>query len=171
MRRSLTAALAAFVPIAAVPLVSEARPRPVPAYAAAPAVTVDVSRLRALGLGPTADIIQSALASELRAFGPPGGGRIVVRLTGLSLNAYAGDNDGGGGSGGQGSGSGSGSNNDYLEGEILVIGPRGEVISQRPQIAVLPANSGGAYYQPGAEQRRVVNIAHQFAAWIIRQGG
>lgn len=130
-------------------------------------VSVDVSRLRALGLGPTAEVLGAAVAEALRGGESVGGGRIVVRLTALSLNAYAGSNGGGGG-GGSGGSSGSGSDYDYLEGEVLVLGPGGEILSQRPQVAALPANSGGAYYMRDAERRRVVAIGQHFAAWARR---
>lgn len=145
-----------------------ARPR-AGAVQASSGIEVDVSRLRALGLGPVAEVIGAAVADALRAeAGERGyGGRLVVRLTALSLNAYAGSNSGGGGGFGGGSG-GSGADYDYLEGEILVVGPRGEILSQRPQLSAVPASSGGAYYLPGAEKRRVIAVAQHFAAWARR---
>lgn len=161
----LAAALALALPALVAP--SDARPRQ---QAAAPGVTVDVSRLRALGLGPTADLLQAALADELVRSGGPAGGRLVVRITGLSLNAYAGSNGDGGGGGGGGSGGGSGTNFDYLEGEILVVGPGGEVVSRRPQVSALNASSGGAYFLPDAERNRVVALAQHFAGWVKRIG-
>lgn len=149
----------------------QARPRHREAVAAAPAsgVTVDVSHLRSIGLGEYADIVGRAVASELAADGAatPGGGRLVVRLTGLSLSSFAGS-DGGGGGGAGGGGAGSGGNFDYLEGEVLVVGPHGEIISQRPQTSSLSATSGGPYYVPGFDQRRAEAVGRAFAAWVRR---
>lgn len=147
--------------LAALP--AEARPR----GSVAPGVVVDVSRLRALGLGPTADLVQAAVARELAGGLPAApGARIVVRLTGLSLNSYVGSSSGNGG-GGAGAGSiGGGGDYDYLEGDLLVLGPRGEILAQRHQVSSSPASSGGAYYLPGAERRRVEAISRNFAGWL-----
>ena len=138
--------------------------------AVAPSVTVDVSRLRAIGVGEYAEIVGSAVEDELAKDGAaaPPGGRLVVRLTGLSLPSYAGSDGGSGGGGGGGGSGGAGGNFDYLEGEILVVGARGEIISQRPQTASISSSSGGAYYLPGFDRRRAEAIARTFAAWVRR---
>lgn len=150
---------------AVVPLSALARPR---AVTAAPAgIAVDVSRLRALGLGPVADLVQVSLARELAA----SGARVAVRITGLSMNSYVGSGSGaGGGGGGSGAAGGGGGDYDYLEGDVLTLGPRGEIVSQRHQVVSSPASSGGAYYLPGAEQRRVEAISRAFADWARRAG-
>lgn len=144
--------------------------RPRAAVAAQTGTVVDASRLYALGLGATADLVRSAVAREL-AGGVPWapGARVLVRLTGLSMNAYAGSNGGGGGGGGSGGGgSGNGGDFDYLEGDLQVVGPRGEILSQRHLVASSPASSGGAYYLPNAEGRRLEAVARVFADWLRR---
>lgn len=139
---------------------------------------VDVDRLLALSLGPTAELVRSAMTAELQSVfaGRLGGQRLVVRLTGLSLGAYVG---GGGGSGGGGTGGGGGGGGrgggggetDYLEGEALLLGPSGEILARYPQLLALPSSSGGAWYQPGNEQLRVVILARYYAQWLRRSIG
>ena len=156
--------------LALVPPAAEARSRGARSATAGPGLVVDVSRLKALGLGQTADLIQSAVAREL-AGGIPGapGARIVVRLTGLSLNSYVGSSGvGGGGAGGDSGSGGGGGEYDYLEGDLLVVGARGEVLAQRHQVVSSPSSAGGAYYLPGSEDRRVVTISRNFAEWLRR---
>lgn len=142
---------------------ADARPRANAATAAA-GIVVDVSRLRATGLGPTADLLQAAVARELA--GAVGGARVTVRLTGFSFASYAGSDGGGGGSGGDGGGAGG--IVDYLEGDFQVIGAGGAVLAERHQVSSSPASSGGAYYLPGAEERRVEAAGRTFAAWVKR---
>src|SRR5918912_652998 len=116
---------------------------PAPARAQAPSiapgtrfssVTVDVGPLHARRLGDYAEFIRRSLTAELqRAFADRLGGpgpRLVVVVTGVSLNPYV-----GGGTGGRrGRGSGGGYDSDYLEGEAIVVGPRGEGIARHPQV-------------------------------------
>jgi hypothetical protein len=125
-------------------------------------VTVDVSELKAKGLGPTADILgRVALAQARAAFadrtGP--GPTLVIRLTNLSFRPN------GGGAGAQ---AGS-APNDYLEGELVVVGPRGAVIERRPQLFAQPSSYGGAWYDPESERRRLTALASNFALWARRQ--
>lgn len=162
----LVASLAALV-MAASPAAMARSRAPVATQAG---TVVDASRLYALGLGPIADQLRSTVAREL-AGGLPWapGARIVVHLTGLSMNAYAGSNGGSSG-GGAGGASGNGSDFDYLEGDLQVLGPRGEVVSQRHLVVSSPASSGGAYYLPNGEDRRISAVARVFADWLRRQG-
>lgn len=160
MTRAASLVLAALALLA--PAAAEARPRG--SAASAPAIVVDVSRLRALGLGATADRLQAAIARELAA-GGVAGTRFSVRLTGFSLASYAGAD--GPGSGGR-DGGGGGGVVDYVEGDYQVLGPGGEILAQRSQVSSSPASSGGAYYLPGAEERRIDAAGRTFALWIKR---
>jgi len=134
-------------------------------------VAVDVGPLRAQGLNGCAEFVRQALSAELqRAFADRLGGpgpALVVRITGLSLNSYAGS---GQGTGGRGRSLG-GSDNDYLDGEALVVGPRGAVLARHPQLSVVPASSGDAWYDPQSESRRVVALAQHYAGWLRRTLG
>jgi len=128
-------------------------------------VAVDVSQLRQKGFGPGADLVQGAMLSALRnGFAPRIGGRgprLVVVVTSVALNAFAGESNF--------RSFGSFSSNDYMEGEALVVGPRGEILARYPQLLALPANSGGAWYRPDNEQRRLVALAQTYAAWLQRK--
>lgn len=166
-RRSFLFGLAAFGLLA---LAGAGRAQVAPARFAS--VSVDVGPLRAQGLDAYAEFIRRALTAEVqRAFvdrlGGPGPA-LVVRITGVSLNMYAG---GGVGSSGRGRGLGGGGDNDYLDGEALVVGPRGAVLARYPQLSVVPASSGGAWYDPQSEQRRVAALAQHYAAWLRRTIG
>lgn len=128
-------------------------------------VAVDVGPLRAQGFGEYADLVGRTLERELaRAYadriGGRGGPRLVVRVTGLSLRSYV-----GGGSSRFGFGGGQ---NDYLDGEALVVGTGGRVLARHPQLSALPSSSGGAWYDPESEGRRLVALAAHYAGWLRR---
>lgn len=159
-RRTLLAAgLAGLAPGA-----PEALAQPTPRPARFSSVAVDVRPLLDRGLGAYAERLRGVLQAELRrAFADRLGGagpRLVVLVKGVSLNAYA-------GSGARGRGMG-GSVNDYLDGEALFLGPRGEVLGRHPQLSALPASSGGAWYDPESENRRLVALAAHYAGWLRR---
>lgn len=126
-------------------------------------VGVDVSHLRAIGSGPFADIVQGAMTDELRRvfadrIGP--GPRLVVRVTGLFLTTLP---EGGGGRFRHGGGS---SSTDSLDGEALVVGPRGEILARYPQHNnVIPQ---GAWYDPLNERKRADAVARNYAQWLRR---
>lgn len=130
-----------------------------------PAIVVDVSVLRQRGLTVEADIVQRTIAAEIARSGPRG--RVHVRITGLSLSAFVG---GMGSSGHRGSGGGGGPSSDYLEGDFQMLGPQGEVLAGRPLLVTAPASSGGAWYLPGVDQRRIEAIARNFAGWVRQYG-
>jgi hypothetical protein len=130
-------------------------------------VAVDVGPLHARGLGPYAEYVRQSLGSELRrAFadrlGP--GPRLVVRVTGISLNAYAGHGHGIG-RGKEGGGGGS----DYLEGDALAVDSRGQIIGAHHQVSATPASMGGPWYDPASEQKRTAFLAYHYAQWLRRQ--
>ena len=161
-RRSfLVASLAALAPVIASSVSAALRVRG--AGHPSSSIVVDVDRLRALGLGATAEL-QSVLADRI------GGRNLVVRITGLTLSAYAGGGGGGGGAGGGGGGGrgGGGGETDYLEGEALLLGAGGEIVARHPQLLALPSSTGGAWYRPDNEQRRIVILARYYAQWLRR---
>ncbi len=142
-------------------------------FASAPAawqfssVTVDVDRLHALGLGAYAEFVRAAVLAETRrAFADRlgrGGPRLVVRITGVQLSSYSGS--GGGRLGGGGTPS------DYLQGEALIVAPRGEILARYPQLSATPASSGGPWYDLQSERRRAIYLAQHYAAWLRRTIG
>jgi hypothetical protein len=144
-RRSVLAGLAA--------LASPALAQPKAAFSS---VSVDVSHLRAIGVGPLADLVRDAMTDELgQVFADRIGGsgpRLVVRLTTLHLTAFAG---GGGRHGGA---------SDSIEGEVLLVGAGGAVLARYPQIASEVAQ--GAWYDPDAERRRAERVARTYAQWL-----
>jgi hypothetical protein len=130
-------------------------------------VVVDVSHLRAIGASRTADLVQAAMTEEARRVfadrtGP--GPRLVIRVTAVSMRSWAGGGEGGFPGGG-------GIGNDFIEGEALVLGPRHEILARHPQLFAHPANSGGAWYDPDNEGRRVVLLSRYFAQWLRRSLG
>jgi hypothetical protein len=131
-------------------------------------ISVDVTPLHAKGLGAYAEFVRSALTAEMRrAFADRIGGpgpRLVIRVNAVSLSAYA-----GGGSGSRGRGGGG--NTDYLDGEALIVGARGEILARYPQLSATDAASGGAWYDPQSEQRRAQYLAHHYASWLRRTLG
>jgi hypothetical protein len=126
---------------------------------------VDVSVLKAKGLGPFADLVAAATLSELnRSFADRidrRGPRLVVRVTSISLTAFpdgGGERWWGGGKGGGGT--------DSVEGEALAIGPRGEVIARHPQLAVLDVRT--SILTPN-EQGRAVAVSQHYVRWLRRE--
>ena len=165
-RRSFLLGSAAFATAAfAGPSLAQFAPAAVPQRFSS--VIVDVDRLHALGLGAYAEFVRSAVLAETRrAFADRLGGpgpRLVVRITGISMASYSG---GGGGRFGGGS-----QHTDSLDGEALIVGRQGEILARYPQLSATSAASGGAWYDPASEHRRVVNLAQHYAGWLRRRIG
>lgn len=129
-------------------------------------VRVDVRPLIAQGNGPQAEALRADLTAALRrSFADRLGGRgpsLVVLIRGLSLPPYAGGQT-------MGRGIGGGTQTDYLDGEALLVGRRGEVLGRHPQLTATPSSYGGAWYDPASERRRVTVIADIYAEWLRRQ--
>jgi hypothetical protein len=125
-----------------------------------------VEPLHARGLGPYAEFIRAALLAETRrAFADRigrGGPRLVVRVTGVQLSSY------GGGGGDRYGGS---INSDYLEGEALVVGARGEILARYPQLSATPAGSAAFWNDPQGERKRTLYLAQHYASWLRRTIG
>jgi len=126
---------------------------------------VDVSVLRAKGLGPFADLVGAAALDELRrSFADRldrRGPRLVVRLTGIFQTPFP---DSGGG--GRWWRDGRGGGTDSLDGEALAVGPRGEILARHPQLAVLDVRT--SILNPN-EQGRAVALAQHYVRWLRRQ--
>ena len=126
-------------------------------------VRVDIRPFLTQGGGLQAEALRDDLVAALRSsFADRLGGNgpsLVVVVRSLSLTAYAGS---------QGRRFRGGGQTDYLDGEALLIGRRGEVLARHPQLSALPASSGGAWYDPDSERRRVTAIAEHYAQWLRR---
>ncbi len=129
------------------------------------AVRVDVGPMIARGYGVQAEALRGDLLAALqRSFADRLGGSgtsLVVRVQSLSLSPYAGSQAGRGSFGGGGS-------TDYLDGEALLVARDGRIIARHPQLSALPSSSGGAWYDPDSERRRVAAIAEHYAQWLRR---
>lgn len=127
--------------------------------------SVDVSALRAKGLGPFADLIADATLDELRrSFADrldPRGPRLVVRLTGLFLTPFP---DGGGGDDWWRGGNGGGT--DSLEGDALAVDRKGEIQASHHLLAVLDVRT--SILTPN-EPGRAVEVSRHFVRWLRRQ--
>lgn len=134
---------------------------PTPAFSD---VRVDVRPLLAKGGGLPAEALAGDLTAALRkSFAGRIGGRgpaLVVVVTGLSLRDYVGNGGGRFGLGGMQS--------DYMEGDALLVGHRGEVLGRHHQLTATPSSYGGAWYDPANESRRVAVIADIYAQWLAR---
>ncbi|MHC2021271.1 hypothetical protein [Methylobacterium sp. CM6247] len=128
-------------------------------------IRVDVGPLLAQGGGAPAEALRGDLLTALnQEFADRLGGTgpvLVVRIKSLSLRPYTGSEGGRSGFGG-------GSQSDYLDGEALLVGRRGEVLARHPQLSALPSSSGGAWYDMDSERRRVAAIARHYAGWLRR---
>lgn len=126
-------------------------------------VRVDVRPLLAKGAGIQAEALAADLTAALRKtfagrIGERGPGLVVV-ISGLSLRAYA-------GSEGRSIGN---LQNDYLEGEALLVGAKGQVLGRYQQRTATPSSYGGAWYAPDFEARRLASIADIYAHWLARE--
>lgn len=128
-------------------------------------IRVDVGPLIAQGNGLQAEALRADLLAALRQSFADRLGRdgplLVVRIRSISINPYAGSQGGRGGFGG-------GTSSDYLDGEALVVGRRGEILRRHPQLSTTPSSSGGAWYDQASERRRVAAIAEHYAGWLRR---
>ncbi|MGC5780412.1 hypothetical protein [Methylobacterium sp. NFXW15] len=127
-------------------------------------VRVDASPLLAKGGGLPAEAMAADLTAALRKTMADriggNGPRLIVVITDLSLRDYV-------GSGGGRLGS-SGSQNDYLVGDALLVGRKGEVLGRHHQMTATPSSYGGAWYDPDSERRRISVIADIYAQWLAR---
>ena len=133
------------------------------------AIRVDTSRIAKQGWGANADRIRLAMERQLaETLGPiyrrGAGATLNVVVKGVWLSSSAGGSGGGKPTGGGGS-------NDNFDSEIFVLGPRGEVLQTFPILSVLDSGSGGAWYRPDVDQRRVAALIENNALWIRRYLG
>ena len=158
-RRTFVALLSA----ALTPLASAARAQAFPQFFSS--FAVDVSVLKAKGLGPFADLVAAATLHELgRSFADrvdSRGPRLIVRVTEVDLTSSP---DGGGGDRWRGGGSGGGT--DSVNGEALAVGPHGEILARHPQLAVLAVNTSAV--DPN-EQGRAIAVAQHYVRWLRRE--
>ena len=90
------------------------------------------------------------------------GATLHVVVKGVWLSSFA---------GGSGRSTGGGGSNDNFDSEITVLGPRGEVLQAFPILSVVDSGSGGAWYRPDVDQRRVAALIENNSLWIKRYLG
>lgn len=123
-------------------------------------VRVDTSRLAAQGWGIGARDVASRLGDRVRAafsdrIDGRNGATLVVRVVGITMPTYV----GGGGIFGHPA-------SDYVESEAVLVGPRGVELARYPMLSALPATSGGAWYDPANEVRRLEAALDHHAQWL-----
>ncbi|MGE7469703.1 hypothetical protein ACQKLX_09685 [Bosea sp. NPDC003192] len=126
-------------------------------------IRVDARRLGPQGWGENAPRIARAMELELaRQLAPlrqRGGPTLHVALQGLWLAAAV------------GSGSpGDSDSNDNMDSLAEVV-DRGRVLFSREIRSMMPSSSGGAWYRPDIDQRRVAALLENNAQWIKRYLG
>jgi len=127
-------------------------------------IEVDVSELRAKGLGGFADMIGDAVRRELQAHYPSTrqGARLVVSLESVFLTGSPGiERDGFGSFGGF-------APQDSLSGVNYLVGSDGRVIETYPLTAHSTAASAGPTHLP-LERERAVILAQTYAQWLVRR--
>lgn len=126
-------------------------------------IRVDARRLGPQGWGENAPRIARALELELaRQLAPlrqRGGPTLYVTVQGLWLNTATGTG-----------GAGDGGDNDNMDSVAEVI-DRGRVLFSRDIRSMLLSSSGGAWYRPDVDQRRVAALLENNAQWIRRYLG
>ncbi len=131
-------------------------------------ISVDSSALGSTAAGGLSAYVKQLLEASLRQnfVGQIGGGKnepsLIIRITGIQMNSSP---DSGGGRGGSRNGGGG---SDYLEGEALIIGPRGNVLLRYPMLSALNASSSG-WYLKDHERNRLVALCNHYAWWLKRQ--
>lgn len=134
------------------------------------AIEVDVSALRAKGLGGFADMIGDAVRSELQAHYPTirDGARLVVSLDSVFLTGSpAIEHDPFDRFGGFG-GFGGFAPQDSLSGVNYLVGRDGRVIETYPLTVHSAAAAAGPTHLP-LERERAVILAQTYAQWLVRR--
>jgi len=125
-------------------------------------IEVDVSALRAKGVGAFADLVGNEVRRELQAHYSPGrgGARLVVSLDTLFLT---------GSPGGDGiDGFGGFLANDALGGTNRLVGPDGRVIDTYPLNITSPATRAGPP-NLALERERAMILGQVYAQWLVRR--
>lgn len=132
------------------------------------AIRVDTSRLASQGWGGRSLEIKHALERQLATTLAPmirrGGPTLHVLVKGVWLASFAGGSGGGKPTGGGGS-------MDNFDSDYTLVGPRGEVIASYPIQSTIGSDSGGAWYLPDVDDRRVAALIENNALWIRRYLG
>jgi hypothetical protein len=130
------------------------------------AIRVDTSRLAAQGWGPRSQEIKRDLERQLATTLAPmirrGGPTLAVTVKGVWLASWA---------GGGGKFSAGGASMDNFDADYVLTGPRGEVLGQWTILSTIGSDSGGAWYRPDVDQRRVAALIENNALWIRRYLG
>lgn len=160
LRRSLAASILSFALIFGLASTSAALAQGRPAVGS---IEVDVSELRAKGLGGFADMIGDAVRRELQAYYPSDrqGARLVVSLESLFLTGAPGIESGFGRFD-------SFAPQDSLSGVNYLVDRDGRVIDTYPLNVSSPAASAGPSHLP-LERERAIILGQTYAQWLVRR--
>ncbi|MDR1827084.1 MAG: hypothetical protein LBR29_02000 [Methylobacteriaceae bacterium] len=127
-------------------------------------VKVDASSYRNQGYKHWADLVEQAGNAEAKRLFPlrKGGPRLVIRVDSVFLTAFAGRGE-------YDEFSSGGSDNDSIEATAVVVDGNGRTICNARQLSSLDAGSGGAWYLPDNEPRRVQALARNSVQWFSRR--
>lgn len=128
------------------------------------AIRIDATPLTVQGWGPHTAIVKAELERALIAnLGPAyrrgAGPTLVVTLNSMWLSSFAGNGAKPGSAGGS---------NDYLNSVATLVDRRGRELASYPIMSTELSSSGGAWYLPGIDERRVMALARNNALWIKR---
>jgi len=160
LRRSLAASILSIALIFGLASTSAALAQGRPAVGS---IEVDVSELRAKGLGGFADMIGDAVRRELQAHYPSNrqGARLVVSLESLFLTGAPGIESGFGRFD-------SFAPQDSLSGVNYLLDRDGRVIDTYPLNVSSPAASAGPSHLP-LERERAIILGQTYAQWLVRR--
>jgi hypothetical protein len=132
-------------------------------------IVIDVAPLVAKGLGGgyaerVRQLLTASFAKEFAGLVGGSGPTLVVQIKSISMSSFV---DGGGAFRWD---SGGGPGNDYMDGTLITQSGK-TVLSRVPMLGALTATSGGAWYLPDNEDRRLKALSDFYAYWSRRKLG
>lgn len=146
---------------------------PAPAVARFRTVRVDTGPLAARGVGRYAGVVAETLRAAVAqvfagrlAPNDRGAPTLTIEVATVRLAAWSGS--------GAASGFGfedGGDSDDTMTGALVLTSTDGRAIDRRSHMATSDAGSGGPWYLPESEQRRLAALCRNYAGWALREYG